>query len=120
MPKQLNILLSIAALVAAMSFTTPAPSRLVLHFENYVGNIPLKLDSATYKNELGQSYTVSKFKYYISNIRLCRQGTTDTTKVDSYYLINEEDPASKEIVLKGLPNAASDPARAAWRPHGSY
>ncbi len=107
MPKQLNILFIIAALVAAMSFTAPAPSRLVLHFENYVGNLPLKLDSATYKNKLGQTYTVSKFKYYISNIRLCRKGNSshlDTTVVDGYYLINEEDPASKEIVLKGLPD----------------
>jgi hypothetical protein len=98
-------ILCIAALVAAMSFIAPASQKLTIHFENYVGNTLLKLDSAVYKNELGQEFTVSKFKYYISDIAFTR-GYTSAKKpyeFNNYYLINEEDNASKNIEVDDLP-----------------
>ncbi len=66
-------ILCIAALVAAMSFIAPDTKKFTIHFENYVGDTPLKLDSAVYKNELGQEFTVSKFKYYISDIAIIKR-----------------------------------------------
>ncbi|HXP49121.1 MAG TPA: MbnP family protein, partial [Bacteroidia bacterium] len=94
MRKLFYILFSIAALVAAMSFIAPKQPTLTINFENYVGNQLLKLDSVTYKNEMGQSFTVSKFKYYISNITLTNwEGFS--CKIDSSFLVNEEEPLSK-------------------------
>ncbi|MGP8215709.1 MAG: MbnP family protein [Bacteroidia bacterium] len=100
--KVLYMLFSIAALAAAMSFTTPVQTGLLIHFENYVGTRLLKLDSAAYKNELGQVYTVTRFKYYISNICLKKEDG-GLFKLDESYLINEEEPASKEINLNEIP-----------------
>lgn len=97
----LYIFISIAALTAAMSFNSSTPTKLVLHFENYVGTIPLKLDSLTYKNELGQNYTVSKFKYYISNVCLEKQDSSEV-RFNESYLVNEEEPQSKNIAITGI------------------
>jgi len=85
-----------------MSFVMPAYSTLTIHFNNYVGNTSLKLDSTTYHNELGQAYTISKFKYYISSICLQKQNGEKYTS-NTYFLINEEDVDSKQIVLTDIP-----------------
>jgi hypothetical protein len=98
-----QIILSIAVLVAAMSFKAEPGTSLTMHFENYVGTDLLKLDSGTYKNELGQPYTVSKFKYYIGNIHLKNKNGKEYISSE-YFLINEEEPASKQISLSNVPD----------------
>lgn len=100
--KVVRIGLSIAALLAAMSFKTPRVDTFNIYIENMIGNIPLKLDSATYKNDLSQPYTVSKLKYYIGNIHLKSKNGQEYIS-DEYFLINEEDPASKHISLQHVP-----------------
>lgn len=93
----------IAVLVAAMSFTPPGNSRLIIRFENYVGDKPLKFDSVWYKNVLGQSYTVSMFKYYVGNIHLKNiNGNEFISK--GYFLINEEDTGSMQITIDDIPS----------------
>jgi hypothetical protein len=59
----------------------------------------LQLDSVKYINSLGQVFTISKFKYYISNIHL---NSSKLPKKEGFnaYLIDEEDSASKNIFLK--------------------
>jgi hypothetical protein len=96
------IILSIAALMAAMSFITKPQSSLTIHFNNYLGNELLKLDSVTYKNELGQNFTVTKFKYYIGNIRLKNNNGKEFV-TSEYFLVNEEEPTSKQIKLANVP-----------------
>lgn len=98
MRKAFYIILSIAALVAAMSFKPGNRPKLIIRFENVVDGKPLVLDSVTYHNALGQAFTVSKFKYYISNISIAtNQG--NATRVDEAHLVNEEDPQSKMVSL---------------------
>jgi len=92
----------IAVLVAAMSFIIPGKAKLTLQFENYVGDLPLKLDSVTYKNELEQTYTVSKLKYYISNIHLQKKNGEEYTSSEDF-LVNEEEGASKQLTLTNVP-----------------
>lgn len=98
-----HIFFSIAVLVAAMSFIVPHNNKLTIQFENYVGDKLLKLDSATYNNQLGQSYIISKFKYYIGNIHLIKKDGSEYSSSD-YFLINEEEPASKQITLSNIPD----------------
>jgi hypothetical protein len=93
-----------AAVMAALSFCGFAQianqqGELVIKFENYVGDKKLILDSAEYKNELGQSFTVSKFNYYISHIEL---GNADGKKYicKEYFLVKEENSESKTISIK--------------------
>ena len=93
-----------ATLWVAMSFAAKSggEGRLVIMFDHYVGDRLLQFDTVQYKNELGQSYTVTKFKYYIGNIRLKKAKGGEMIFKD-YYLVNEEDEASKKIVLNSIP-----------------
>ncbi len=92
----------IAAVMAAMSFIIPTHHTVKLQFKNMVGDRPLVLDSATYKNAFGQSFTVSKFKYYIGNICL-QTKNGQSFKSSDCFLVNEEDSASKQIILNDVP-----------------
>lgn len=77
-------------------------NELQIDFRHFVGNDLLVFKEKEYANELGQKYTVTKFKYYVSNIEL----RTDSGKVFScsdYFLINEDEPSSKQIIIKGIP-----------------
>ena len=89
-------------LIAADCNQQSLKASVYLKFENFVGKDSLKLDDFVYKNELGQSYSISKFKYYISNINL----KTDDGKVFTYdgsFLIDEEEPGTKQMELKNVP-----------------
>lgn len=95
-------ILCIAALVAAMSFTAPKYGKLTIRFENYVGDKPLIIDTVSYKNSLGQTYTVSMFKYYVGNFHLKNvRGKEFISK--SYFLINQDDKNSMQITLDSIP-----------------
>lgn len=75
-----------------------------LKFEHRVGQALLKLDSVTYYNQRGQAFQISKFKYYLSNFKFY----TSTGKIitdASCYLLNEEEPSTKQITFK-LPEKA--------------
>ena len=89
-----------------MSFNSDDPKKdsrkaFSIHFENYVGNELLKLNSAEYKNDLGQSYNISKFKYYVSNIRLKNSNGKEFIS-NEYFLLNEDDVESKQILLENV------------------
>jgi hypothetical protein len=75
---------------------------LEIQFENIVGDKPLELDSGKYINNLGQEFSITKFNYYISNIRLIRNDGKVFIS-DSYFLIKEEDSLSKLIELEKIP-----------------
>jgi hypothetical protein len=72
---------------------------LVIEFNHFVGNDKLILDSLMYKNEFQQSYSISKFRYYISNIKLKRKDGTEYASSE-YYLIDVEDKKSQQIVIQ--------------------
>ena len=75
-----------------LAYISPAFSEngneLQLIFRHYVGDELLVLKSKQYKNELGQPYTVSKFKYYVGNIELT-DSTGKVYSIDNYFLINQ-------------------------------
>ena len=92
-----------AALVAAMSFIPPGNASLTIRFKNYVADKPLIFDTFLYKNKLGQSYTISMFKYYVGNIHLKNiQGREFISK--GYFLINQEDSGSMQINIDNIPS----------------
>ncbi|MGZ4061011.1 MAG: MbnP family protein, partial [Bacteroidia bacterium] len=89
-----------ATLWVAMSFTPQKENKgkLIIDLTNYVGNDLLQLDTVNYKNDLGQLFTISKFKYYISNIHLIKSDGKEFISPD-YFLVNEEEEQSKKIIL---------------------
>jgi len=62
-------------------------------FKNTVSGIPLILDSAKYKNIFGEPFTVTKFKYYISNVSL-ENKTDKQQEKESYHLADARDSNS--------------------------
>jgi hypothetical protein len=93
-----------ATFLVAMFFTalTFGQGNLTISFHHFVGERKLQLDTATYYNEFDQSFTVTKFKYYIGKIGLIKANGS-IVKSGDYFLVNEEDSASKKIILKDLP-----------------
>lgn len=80
----------------------PTSNSIEINFSHYVGNEILALDSVIYRNALNQDFSVTKFKYYISNIVLSRKDGKPVT-YKNYFLIDEEKPDAKKIVLENLP-----------------
>lgn len=78
--------------------------QLVVQFNHVINGRALTLDTATYYNALAQPYTVTKFKYYISQITLTDVNGKEYCDSASY-LIDEEEPESKKVVLHLVPQA---------------
>lgn len=68
-------------------------------FINTINKQPVVLDSGNYTNCWNENFTLSKLKYYISNIRLQTTGKKINREENSYHLINEEDTSSKSLLL---------------------
>lgn len=73
-------------------------NELKIEFIHTVDNQTLTLDTYRYFNPLGQDYTITKFKYYISDITLLNNNQNSSLSQD-VFLINEEDPNSKKISI---------------------
>jgi len=97
-----------AILGVAMSFSNRSQnydsenSHVTISFNHFVGNDKLKLDSIIYKNDLGQSFTIENFKYYISNIHLKNTNGKDFNLNETFF-INEDEETTKQINLKTIP-----------------
>ncbi|RPD42344.1 MbnP family protein [Chitinophaga barathri] len=68
-------------------------------FKNVVNGVPLVLNTAPYTNANGETFTVTTFKYYISNISLIKMDNSELRVPDSYFLVDENTAASKTITF---------------------
>ena len=69
-----------------------------------LNNQPMVLDSTTYTNCWKENFTISRLKYYISNISLQTTDKKINIEKNSYHLINEEDAGSKSFELFMTPD----------------
>jgi hypothetical protein len=88
----------------------PAPGdtdagKLRIEYDNVVGDKNLVLNGVTYKNASGEDFVVTKFNYFISNIKLTKaDGSIYTVPQDSsYFLIKEDTKASQFVTLNNVP-----------------
>lgn len=79
------------------------PGVVNIEFKNMVGSQNLQLNTGNYTNEMGQPFTVSTFKYYVSNLRLKKSDGTFYSVPNSYYLIDQEVNNSNKILLSNVP-----------------
>lgn len=94
--------------VWACNTTDPDPAQtgtLQLVFDNVAGGQDLQLNTGTYRNASGESFTPTTFDYFVSNIKLT---TTDgqqyvVPQESSYFLIKESLPATQTVTLKNVP-----------------
>jgi hypothetical protein len=69
--------------------------KIVVRFENIANGKKIVLNDSVYENDFGEKYTVSKLKYYVSNICLLTKGALEIDK--TVYLI---DAAKENTIIK--------------------
>ncbi len=89
----------IAAGVFSSAFAQPASATVLIKIFNTANNKPVVLMDSAYTNSFGESYQLSKLKYYISNIHL--SGKPHSYKSKNVFLIDAA--ATDSIVLKLQP-----------------
>ncbi len=62
------------------------------------GGVPLQLNNPGV-NPHGEPLTITKFAYYISNVKFLNSNGQPVTLTPEYYLVNEADPSSRQLVM---------------------
>ena len=77
---------------------TPSPLQgtVKINFKNVVKGSPLTLNTASYTNQNNQTYTISKLKYYISNVFVNNIDKSSGNN-EGYYLIDQADALSQSF-----------------------
>lgn len=109
--KKLTVILFILPFVVLTSCKKDSPlskdetSNLTIHFDNIAGDADLVLNTGNYTDANGESFTITKFDYYISNIILTKiDGTQYVVPQDSsYFLIKESEEATQDVLLNNVP-----------------
>ena len=76
-------------------------ANLSVEFDNIAGADDLRLNTGIYTNALGESFSVSKLKYYVSNFKLTKTDGSEyiVPQESCYFLIDEADEDTHDPVL---------------------
>ncbi len=87
--------------VTASEYDKSKKAELSVEFDNIAGSSDLLLNTATYTNASGETFNVSKLKYYVSNFVFTNvDGTQYTVPQDScYFLVDESDENTHEPAM---------------------
>jgi hypothetical protein len=84
--------------------TTYNSDSVGVEFENIAGSIYLDPTGATnYVNSSGETFSVTNFRYYISNVKMIKEDGTKYEVPNSYFLIDANDTNSLKIKLPNIP-----------------
>jgi len=73
-------------------------------FEAMVGDSNLVLGTTnTYTNQIGNTFNVTAYKYYISNIKITKMDNSVWAEPNSYHLIDHSDDASTLVTIPDVP-----------------
>ena len=81
----------------------PVTGSLKLEFDNMFDTLDLALDTVNFILDNGDKIKISKFKYYISNIKLVDSDGKEYAEPESYHLIDESNAASQKFTINGIP-----------------
>lgn len=82
---------------------TPNENKVVLNFENYVGAQPLQLNGPDYVSGHGDTFKVTLYKYYVSNIVFVKDNGEEYAEPESYHLMNQADLSSLTFAINDVP-----------------
>ena len=97
-------ILTFFVLFPILLFSQKSKSHVTLELNHFVGDKRLVLDDSTYVNALNQTYTISKFTYYIGQLKF-NLNDGSSVFIDDYYLVSEDEEkvASKSISITTIP-----------------
>lgn len=81
----------------------PTTGSITLEFDNMFDTLELALDTQNYTLPNGNKIVFSKFKYYISNIKMTATDGSVYTQTNSYHLIDHSVPSSMLVTLDEVP-----------------
>jgi hypothetical protein len=70
---------------------------------NVAGAQDLVLNTTAATTATGEKFTISTFEYYLSNIKFTKADGTTYAAPDTYFLVNQEKPASLSFTVPGVP-----------------
>lgn len=80
------------------------PGTVTLELSNVAGTVNVDETGATsYTNSSGESFTVNKLKYYISNVRLYNVDSLIYTMPESYFLVDESNQSTTQLAIPDVP-----------------
>ena len=110
MKSKLSILTIILCLLACKKDDNTANTMLKLSLNHLMNGNPLQLQNTIYTSRSGSRFSIDKFQYYISNIRLKNTQTGQVfIEPNSYHLIERKDNTHiDEITIQSVPNGTYD------------
>ena len=81
----------------------PTVGNVSLKLQNIVGAKDLALDGTAYTTASGETFTVTTFKYYISNIKFTKADGSIYAAPGEYHLVDAEKPASTSFTVGNVP-----------------
>jgi len=81
----------------------PTTGQVSFAVNNMVGTKALALDGTSYTTASGETFTVSKFKYYLSNIKLTKADGSTYAAPGEYHLVDAAQPTSTSFTVSNVP-----------------
>ena len=81
----------------------PSSGSISFDFETVVGDSSLVFSTKTYTNQAGNTFNITKLKYYISNIKLIKQDNSTWSESYSYHLIDHSLTNGGAFTITGVP-----------------
>ncbi len=82
---------------------TTGKGTIKIEMANKAGSSDLALGSQTYTNENGDAFTVSKFNYYLSNIKLANINSSTYRDSNGYHLVQQDQSSTMKFDLANVP-----------------
>lgn len=84
-------------------FDPYAVNSVFVEFDNRVGDQKMMLGKTPYKNGSGETFSVTTFNYFVSNITLKNEQGTVVKFPDQYFLVRQADTLTQVIELEDVP-----------------
>ena len=102
--KLLNVAIAILVCWTQYGYAQNNQAKLVLKFEYMANNKPLVLGDSGYVNEFAENYTITRLKYYISNISLGAKANSRLS--NEVFLVNAANEDS--ITIEAMPGVYTE------------
>jgi len=94
----IGLLLGVA-LISSFVISNSHRRTIAIRFKHKVGSQDLVLFNKTYTNPFGEPITITRFKYYVSHIRVTGADQKERTLSAKTFLVDEADSASKTLIF---------------------
>lgn len=81
----------------------PVAGSIKIAFEAMVGDSELVFSTSTYTNQIGNTFNVTLFQYYVSNIKLTKMDGSVWAESNSYHLVDHSNMTSTMLSLTNVP-----------------